>query len=591
MTLIATAPERLPRAVLVANRGEIAVRIIRACADLGIRSIAVFSPADRDAQHVDLADEAFALKGDRAADSYLDVDQLIAIAQRAGADAVHPGYGFLAERADFAERALEEGLTWIGPSPEAIRRLGDKVQARSIAQKVGAPLVAGTPGPVHSAEEVIAFAEEHGMPIAIKAAFGGGGRGIKVVNDASIVRESFESAVREATAAFGRGDCFVEVFLAHPRHVETQCLADEHGNVRVLSTRDCSLQRRNQKLLEEAPAPTITPAQLKLLRDASVAILSEAGYSGAGTCEFLIEGDRITFLEVNTRIQVEHPVTEEVTGTDLIAAMIQVASGAFLAEEPEVRGHSLEFRINAENVTADFSPVTGLLTTIRWPEGPGVRVDSGYRQGDVVPPHYDSLLAKLIITGPDRATAIARARRALRETTIEGVPTTLDFHRQVVDEPDFTLDYGAAIYTGWIDAVFRYRGPGRETSQPPTPAGVRRIVAEVDGRRIVVTLPGTEQPESDLVAASASRRRHRPKAAMPQDAVIAPLSGSVVSISVDEGAIVAEGDLVMIMEAMKMERRITAPYAGTVTSAPVAVGASVTSGDVLFRLEPTGATE
>ncbi|HWV79735.1 MAG TPA: biotin carboxylase N-terminal domain-containing protein, partial [Isoptericola sp.] len=387
--------------VLVANRGEIAVRIARACTDAGIASVAVYADSDRDALHVRLADEAFALQGQRAADTYLDVEKLLDVARRSGADAVHPGYGFLSENAQFAQAVIDAGLVWIGPPPAAIESLGDKVSARHIAQAAGAPLVPGTADPVQGADEVHAFAAEHGLPIAIKAAFGGGGRGLKVARTADEIDELYESAVREAVAAFGRGECFVERYLDRPRHVETQCLADSHGNVVVVSTRDCSLQRRHQKLVEEAPAPFLTPEQEAELDRASRAILAEAGYVGAGTCEFLVGTDgTLSFLEVNTRLQVEHPVTEEVTGIDLVREQLRIAAGEPLGyDSTTVRGHSFEFRINGEDPAAGFLPSPGTVTTLRWPSGPGVRVDTGVVEGDTISGAFDSMIAKLVVTG------------------------------------------------------------------------------------------------------------------------------------------------------------------------------------------------
>ena len=593
MTILTSPHRPLPRKILIANRGEIAVRIIRASTDLGIASVAVYAPSDRDAAHAELADEAFALRGDAPEHGYLDIEQVLAIAERSGADAVHPGYGFLAENADFAERVIARGLTWIGPPPAAIRQLGDKLQARALAAAVGAPLVAGTTDPVGDVAEVLAFADQHGFPIAIKAAYGGGGRGIKVVHDRASIPEAYDSAVAEAVAAFGRGECFVEAFLATPRHVETQCLADEHGAVAVLSTRDCSLQRRNQKVVEEAPAPTITPDTRAELEAASAAVLRAAGYVGAATCEFLIDGDRVTFLEVNTRIQVEHPVTEEITGVDLITAMIEIASGAELGALPEVRGHALEFRINAEDVSEDFAPTPGRLTRIAWPSGPGVRVDSGYRSGDSVPPHYDSLIAKLIVSGDSREAALRRARRALAETVIEGVPTTLDFHRQIIDDPAFTDNDGRAIYTRWIDTHFEVARVAHALapSSPPSPTEpLTRIVAEVDGRRLVVVLPeellGRANDTAAPAPAVSGQAEHRDgtAAVVDADTVQASMGGSVVRLSVADGDQVHAGDTLAVLEAMKMERPVRAPRAGTVAGIAVAVGDELASGAPICRV-------
>ncbi|WP_053387884.1 acetyl/propionyl/methylcrotonyl-CoA carboxylase subunit alpha [Leucobacter japonicus] len=586
MTFLTHPSRPLPQKILIANRGEIAVRIMRACADLGIASVAVYSPSDRDALHAERADEAFALNGDAPEQGYLDIDQLLAVAQRAGADAVHPGYGFLAENAEFAERVLAAELTWIGPSPDAIRRLGDKLQARALAAEVGAPLVAGTPDPVTGVDEVLAFVDAHGLPVAIKAAYGGGGRGIKVVHDRAEVAESYDSAVREAIAAFGRGECFVETFLATPRHVETQCIADVDGNVAVISTRDCSLQRRNQKVVEEAPAPTITPEQLARLEASSADVLRAAGYVGAATCEFLVDGDRVTFLEVNTRIQVEHPVSEEVSGVDLIASMIAIASGARIESVPEVRGHSLEFRINAEDVAEDFAPAPGTLTRVEWPSGPGIRIDTGYRAGDTIPTHYDSLIAKLIVTAETRDAAIKRARRALAETVIDGVPTTLDFHRRIVDEPVFVDDDGRDVYTRWIDTHYAHSGAPTAASTPGSAARLTRIVAEVDGRRLVVVLPeviggaaASAAGDTDSALAAADT----PTAAAA-DAVRAGMGGTVVRVAVADGDRVTAGDTLAVVEAMKMERPVRAPHDGVVSELAIAIDEQLQSGSVICRV-------
>uniref|UniRef100_UPI00165E8352 acetyl-CoA carboxylase biotin carboxylase subunit n=1 Tax=Actinotalea sp. JY-7885 TaxID=2758576 RepID=UPI00165E8352 len=486
--------------VLIANRGEIAVRIARACADAGIASVAVYADQDREALHVALAGEAFALGGTRAAETYLDVAKLLDVARRSGADAVHPGYGFLAENAGFAQAVIDVGLTWIGPPPAAIEALGDKVSARHIAHRAGAPLVAGTPDPVTGAEEVQAFAEEHGLPIAIKAAFGGGGRGLKVAREAAEIAELYDSAVREATAAFGRGECFVERYLDAPRHVETQCLADQHGTVVVVSTRDCSLQRRHQKLVEEAPAPFLTPAQETLLRDASIAILREAGYVGAGTCEFLVARDgTVSFLEVNTRLQVEHPVTEEVTGIDLVREQLRIAAGEPLGyDQVAVRGHSIEFRINGEDPARGFLPSPGRITRLRLPAGPGVRVDSGVVEGDTVSGAFDSMIAKLVVTGATRRQAVERARRALAELEVVGIPTVVPFHRAVLDSPAFVPadpQEPFTIHTRWIETEFADTvaalgaTPDRTGDDEPQERRTERVVVEVGGKRIEVVLP------------------------------------------------------------------------------------------------------
>ena len=481
--------------VLVANRGEIAVRIIRACKDSGIGSVAVYAEPDRDALFVRLADEAHSLEGSTPGDSYLSIEKIIAVAEKSGADSIHPGYGFLAENGDFAQAVIDAGLIWIGPGPDAIQNLGDKVKARHIAQKVGAPLVPGTKDPVESSDEVLAFAKEHGLPIAIKAAFGGGGRGLKVARKEEEVAEMYESAVREAVSAFGRGECFVERYLDKPRHVETQCLADTHGNVVVISTRDCSLQRRHQKLVEEAPAPFLSDEQVKTLYDSSKAILKEAGYVGAGTCEFLVGVDgTISFLEVNTRLQVEHPVSEEVTGIDLVREMFRIAAGEELGyDDPEISGHSIEFRINAEDGGRGFLPAPGTLT--RWypPAGPGVRVDAGYTEGETVPGAFDSLVAKLIVSGTTRTQALERSRRALDEFVVEGMPTVIPFHRSVVDDPAYIAADGEfGVYTSWIESEYDnqlepYVGSGDD---PDEPVERERVVVEVGGKRVEVVLPG-----------------------------------------------------------------------------------------------------
>ncbi len=583
--------------VLIANRGEIAVRIARACRDSAIASVAVYAEPDRDALHVKVADEAYALGGSTPGDSYLLGDKLIEVAIRAGADAVHPGYGFLAENAAFAQAVIDAGLTWIGPGPVAIDTLGDKVKARHIALKAGAPLVPGTANPVAGPDEVIAFAQEHGLPVAIKAAYGGGGRGLKVARSMEDIPELFESAVREAVSAFGRGECFVERFLDHPRHVETQCLADEHGNVVVVSTRDCSLQRRNQKLVEEAPAPFITEEQHTELLRASKAILREAGYVSAGTCEFLIgpAGD-ISFLEVNTRLQVEHPVSEEVTGIDLVREQFRIANGETLDyDDPVPHAHSIEFRINGEDAGRGFLPAPGTVTTYRPPSGPGVRVDSGVVEGDVIAGAFDSMLAKLIVTGHTRQEAIERARRALSEFEIDGMPTVLPFHRAVVSDPAFAPEGDApfTIHTRWIETEFdntieAYAGQAGPDVEPG--AARRVVVVEVDGKRMAVTLPG------DLAfggpAAGHGARKKAPKrgsssrggAAASGDSLTAPMQGTIVKVAVEEGATVAVGDLVVVLEAMKMEQPINAHKAGVVTTLSATVGATVTSGTVLAEI-------
>ena len=578
--------------VLVANRGEIAVRVIRAARDAGLRSVAVYADPDADSVFVRLADEAFALNGLTPADTYLDIDKLLAAAARSGADAVHPGYGFLAENAAFARAVVDAGLTWIGPPAAAIEALGDKVQARHIAQQVGAPLVPGTPDPVASADEVVAFAAEHGLPIAIKAAFGGGGRGLKVARTMAEVPELFESATREAVTAFGRGECFVERYLDRPRHVETQCLADSHGNVVVVSTRDCSLQRRHQKLVEEAPAPFLDPGQVERLYESSKAILRAAGYAGAGTCEFLVGQDgTISFLEVNTRLQVEHPVSEEVTGIDLVREMFRIADGEPLGyDDPPVRGHSIEFRINAEDAGRSFMPAPGTLTAWQPPTGPGVRVDAGYTAGMAVPGSFDSLVAKIIVTGSTRTQAIERARRALAETVLEGMPSVLPFHRAVLQEPAFIAGDGAfGVHTRWIETEFAtpiepYTGTLGESDEPEKTS----YVVEVDGRRIEVRLPAAlSAPAARVAAPQRPTRRStggaRAKAPSTNE-LAAPMQGTVVKVAVVEGDRVSEGDLVVVLEAMKMEQPINAHRSGVVARLQAEPGASVTSGQVLCEI-------
>jgi acetyl-CoA/propionyl-CoA carboxylase biotin carboxyl carrier protein len=582
--------------VLVANRGEIAVRIIRACADAGLRSVAVYADQDRDALHVRLADEAFALGGTSPAASYLAINTIVDLARRSGADAVHPGYGFLAENADFARACLDAGLTWIGPPPHAIESLGDKVRARHIAAKVGAPLVPGTADPVDGVADVLAFADEHGLPIAIKAAFGGGGRGLKVARTRDEIPEMFDSAVREAVSAFGRGECFVERYLDRPRHVETQCLADTRGNVVVVSTRDCSLQRRHQKLVEEAPAPHLSQDQIDTLYQASKAILREAGYVGAGTCEFLVGLDgTISFLEVNTRLQVEHPVTEEVSGIDLVRQMFRIADGEELGfDDPPLRGAAIEFRINAEDPGRNFLPAPGKLTRWRPPSGPGIRVDSGYEQGETVPGEFDSLVAKLVVTGATREEALQRSRRALAEFEVGGMPTVIPFHRAVVSDPAFTAEDGFGVHTRWIETEF-----AASTALEPynaTTAGVdgspgrTRVTVEVGGKRLEVVLPDTIGTLAAAGAAIASKRPGRrtggtkQSAAPSGDALTSPMQGTIVKISVAEGDVVAEGDLVVVLEAMKMEQPITAHRAGTVTKLAAEVGTTVPSGHVLAEI-------
>ncbi|MFF2775653.1 acetyl/propionyl/methylcrotonyl-CoA carboxylase subunit alpha [Streptomyces sp. NPDC058052] len=575
------------RKVLIANRGEIAVRVARACRDAGIASVAVYADPDRDALHVRAADEAFALGGDTPATSYLDMAKVLQAAKDAGADAIHPGYGFLSENAEFAQAVLDAGLTWIGPPPQAIRDLGDKVAARHIAQRAGAPLVAGTPDPVSGADEVVAFAEEHGLPIAIKAAFGGGGRGLKVARTLEEVPELYDSAVREAVAAFGRGECFVERYLDKPRHVETQCLADQHGNVVVVSTRDCSLQRRHQKLVEEAPAPFLTDDQNAQLYAASKAILKEAGYVGAGTVEFLVGLDgTISFLEVNTRLQVEHPVTEEVTGIDLVREMFRIADGEELGYgDPAVRGHSFEFRINGEDPGRNFLPAPGTVTLFQPPTGPGVRLDAGVESGSVIGPAWDSLLAKLIVTGATREQALQRAARALAEFKVEGMATAIPFHQAAVVDPAFTAD-PFRVHTRWIETEFVNEIPpfapaGADAEDDE--AGRETIVVEVGGKRLEVSLPsslGMTLARTGLAAGAKPKRRAAKKSGPTAsgDTLASPMQGTIVKVAVEEGQEVKEGDLIVVLEAMKMEQPLNAHKSGTVTGLNAEVGASVTSG-------------
>ncbi|MCR8675542.1 ATP-grasp domain-containing protein [Micrococcus sp. HG099] len=595
--------ERRFSRVLIANRGEIAVRVVRACQDEGLTSVAVYAEPDRDALHVKLADEAVALGGETAADSYLLIEKILDAAERSGADAVHPGYGFLSENADFARAVEAAGLVWIGPPPAAIDRLGDKVSARRLATDVGAPLAPGTTSPVNGTEEVVAFADEHGLPVAIKAAYGGGGRGIKVARSREEIPELYESAVREAVAAFGRGECFVERFLDKPRHVETQCLADVHGDVVVVSTRDCSLQRRNQKLVEEAPAPFLTDEQNARLVESSKAILKEAGYVGAGTCEFLVGQDgTISFLEVNTRLQVEHPVTEEVTGIDLVREQFRMARGEALGyDDPVVRGHSFEFRLNGEDPGRNFLPAPGRLTTFRMPSGPGVRVDSGVVEGETVSGAFDSMVAKLIVTGADRRQALQRAARALGEAEIAGMASVLPFHRAVVADPAFAPEIVGSpepfsVHTRWIETEFENLiEPSEHAPADPTPREPRRTVTvEVNGKRVDVTLPTWGEALHTISGAAqragAGRRRPRGRrgapvaAAVSTDALTAPMQGTVVKVAAENGQTVAEGDLIVVVEAMKMEQPLTAHRAGVVSGLEVEPGQTVSAGTVIATI-------
>jgi acetyl-CoA/propionyl-CoA carboxylase biotin carboxyl carrier protein len=584
--------------VLIANRGEIAVRVARACRDAGIASVAVYADSDRDAVHVRVADEAYALGGETSAETYLVVDKLLGVAARSGADAVHPGYGFLAENASFAQSVIDAGLIWIGPPPAAIEALGDKVSARHIAQRAGAPLVAGTPDPVSGVDEVVAFAEAHGLPVAIKAAFGGGGRGLKVAHTMEAIPELYDSAVREAVAAFGRGECFVERYLDKPRHVETQCLADRHGNVVVASTRDCSLQRRHQKLVEEAPAPFLTADQNAQLYAASKAILREAGYVGAGTCEFLVGQDgTISFLEVNTRLQVEHPVTEEVTGLDLVREMFRIAAGEPLGyDDPPVRGHSIEFRINGEDAGRNFVPTPGPVAVFRPPGGPGVRVDAGVEQGSVIGQNFDSLLAKLVVTGATREHALQRSRRALAEFEVDGLATVIPFHRAVVDDLAFAPADPTepfAVHTRWIETEFDHSiAPYTGAADIPDQLARESVVVEVGGKRLEVSLPAGFATFADGAqgrrpgGAKPPRRAGGDKAGQIAggDALASPMQGTIVKVAVEEGQRVDAGELVVVLEAMKMEQPINAHKAGMVTALTAEVGATVANGAVLCQI-------
>ena len=586
--------------VLVANRGEIAVRVIRAAKDAGLASVAVYAEPDADAPHVRLADEAFALGGQTSAESYLDFGKLLDAAAKSGANAIHPGYGFLSENADFAQAVIDAGLIWIGPSPQAIRDLGDKVTARHIAARANAPLVPGTPDPVKNADEVVAFAREYGVPIAIKAAFGGGGRGMKVARTIEEIPELFDSATREAVAAFGRGECFVERYLDKPRHVEAQVIADQHGNVVVAGTRDCSLQRRFQKLVEEAPAPFLTDAQRNEIHESAKRICKEAGYYGAGTVEYLVGQDGlISFLEVNTRLQVEHPVTEETSGLDLVREQFRIANGEKLAvtEDPTPRGHSIEFRINGEDAGRGFLPAPGPVNRFDPPTGPGVRLDSGVESGSVIGGQFDSMLAKLIVTGATRLQAIERARRALDEFHIEGLATVIPFHRAVLRDPAYVGDEnGFTVHTRWIETewdntVEPFTGGGAVDEDEAQPR--QTVVVEVGGRRLEVSLPG------DLALGNGAgaepgvvRKKPKPRkrgaqagAAASGDAVTAPMQGTVVKVAVEEGQTVAVGELVVVLEAMKMENPVTAHKDGVITGLAVVAGAAITQGTVLAEIK------
>lgn len=580
--------------VLVANRGEIAVRVIRGARDAGIPSVAVYADPDADAPFVSLADEAIALHGSTGAETYLNVEKLLKAAAATGANAIHPGYGFLSENADFAQAVIDAGYIWIGPPPEAIRDLGDKVTARHIAERANAPMAAGTKNPVKDANEVVAFAKKYGCPIAIKAAFGGGGRGMKVAHTIEEIPELFDSATREATAAFGRGECFVEQYLDHARHVEAQVLADQHGNVIVVGTRDCTLQRRFQKLVEEAPAPFLTAEQEERIRSSARAICRESGYYGAGTVEYMVQGDTISFLEVNTRLQVEHPVTEETTNLDLVLRQFAIAEGKELdiKEDPTPVGHAFEFRINGEDPGRNFLPAPGTVIRYEEPTGPGVRVDSGVREGDIVGGEFDSMLAKLIVWGETRENALARARRALSEYHIEGLATTLDFHRHIVSNPDFVGDSnGFNVFTKWIEN--EWKNPFDAAVEDPDAPQMERlpnriVVVEVDGKRMEVSLP------ADFVVRGsrpAKVRKPRPRtfasnagSSASGDTIIAPMQGTVVKVAVEEGQVVKEGDLVIVLEAMKMENPVLAHQSGTIAQLSVEPGTPVTPGTAMCKI-------
>ena len=582
------------RKVLIANRGEIAVRVVRACRDAGLASVAVYADSDRDAPHARLADEAWALDGETAADTYLRIDKLLEAAARSGADAVHPGYGFLSENAEFAQAVLDAGLTWIGPAPAAIRDLGDKVTARHIAQRAGAPLVPGTSEPASGPDEIVAFAREHGLPVAIKAAFGGGGRGLKVARTLEEIPVLFESATREAVAAFGRGECFVERYLDRPRHVEAQVLADTHGSVIVVGTRDCSLQRRHQKLVEEAPAPFLSDEQRERIHSSAKAICREAGYHGAGTVEYLVGQDgTISFLEVNTRLQVEHPVSEETAGLDLVREQFRIAAGERLAltEDPAPRGHAIEFRINGEDAGRNFLPAPGAVTALTWPAGPGVRVDAGVEQGSVVGGNFDSMLAKIIVTGATRQEALERARRVLDETVVEGIATVLPFHRLVVRDPAFTTE-PFTVHTRWIET--EWEGGVPPFAAPAATAGEtaerETVVVEVGGKRLEVRLPAGLRSGTGSAPAPVrpSTRRGGSRAATTATAsaaaLTAPMQGTIVKVGVADGDTVAEGDVIVVIEAMKMEQPLPAHRAGTVRGLAVEAGATVTAGTTICEI-------
>lgn len=584
--------ERRIQKLLIANRGEIAVRIIRAAHDNGIPTVAIYSDGDRNAPHSLMADEAHSLVGVTAQDTYLNIEKIIRIAKKTGADAIHPGYGFLAENAEFARAVIDSEIIWVGPDPEAIEILGDKISARQIAEKVGAPLAPGTKQPVKDASEVLDFVSQHGLPVAIKAAYGGGGRGIKVAREGDDVAELFESATREATQAFGRGECFVEKYLDKPRHVETQCLADKHGNVVVISTRDCSVQRRHQKLVEEAPAPFITEQQSQQLYEASKNILKQAAYSGAGTCEFLIGADgTISFLEVNTRLQVEHPVSEEVTGIDLVREQLRIAEGGKLDyPDPSIKGHSIEFRINGEDPGRDFMPTPGKIQSIQQPSGPGIRFDSGVKSGDSVSGNFDSMLAKLIVTGENREQALQRARRALDEIQVHGIPTVIPFHRLLVNEPKFTAEGSEfGVFTRWVETEWDNQiEPWSGIAEVDEPDTLREVSLEVDGQLVSVSVPTRMLGEGANYGKPPRRKQSQQQTShsgIKGNTVFAPMQSNVVKVAVSNGDHVNDGDLLLVLEAMKMEQPVTAHRAGKVSGLSVQTGETLSAGTKILEIK------
>ncbi len=583
--------ERRIQKLLIANRGEIAVRIIRAAHDSGIPTVAIYSDGDRTAPHSLMADEAHSLVGLSAQETYLNIEKIIRIAKKTGADAIHPGYGFLAENAEFARAVIDSGIIWVGPDPEAIEILGDKISARQIAEEVGAPLAPGTKQPVKEASEVLDFVSQHGLPVAIKAAYGGGGRGIKVAREGDDVEELFESATREAVQAFGRGECFVEKYLDKPRHVETQCLADKHGNVVVISTRDCSVQRRHQKLVEEAPAPFITEQQSRELYEASKNILRQAGYFGAGTCEFLIGADgTISFLEVNTRLQVEHPVSEEVTGIDLVREQLRIAEGGKIDyPDPPIKGHSIEFRINGEDPGRDFMPTPGKIQSIQQPSGPGIRFDSGVKSGDTVSGNFDSMLAKLIVTGENREQALQRARRALDEIQVHGIPTVIPFHRLLVNEPSFTAEGSEfGVFTRWVETDWDNQiEPWSGIAEAEEPDTLREVSLEVDGQLVSVSVPTRMLGEGSNYGKPPRRKQSQQQTShsgIKGNMVFAPMQSNVVKVTVSDGDHVNEGDLLLVLEAMKMEQPVTAHRAGRVSGLAIEAGATLSAGTKILEI-------